>query len=390
MAQTSSAATVPYSTGHLPALDGLRAIAFLLVVVFHSVELWENVEFVGRFKYILLFGRALWFGVDLFFVLSGFLITRILLQARASPHYFKQFYLRRSFRIFPLYYLFLAALIVGLYLSTQDLNQIRRGDRLSYWFYLQNFWLARSGWDDYRAINHLWSLAVEEQFYLVRPAVVWFAGARRLKHILFAMILGAVLLRVAMLLHGSPAIAVYVSTLTRVDCLAAGALVALMAHEAAGRAWLGRNSRQLLGLGLLLLAALFIWRRGYRIGDPAVQVIGYSVNALLFAAVIAGVVYGRTSALATGVLANPAMRWIGTRSYAGYLFHWPVAMAVQRALAPLGTSAPQGVLLTLALTLIVTMLAAEASWRLFEGHWASLRNSLENRLGWHSRHAVGT
>ena len=121
-----------------------------------------------------------WIGVDLFFVLSGFLITGILYDAKGGPHYFRNFYMRRSLRIFPLYYAFLILIFAVMpLLRASGADHV--GKQVWMWTYLSNVLFARVGWEGMPAhTTHLWSLAIEEQFYLLWPLLVWLASRRRL------------------------------------------------------------------------------------------------------------------------------------------------------------------------------------------------------------------
>ena len=149
----------------------MRGIAILLVLVCHLTQ-YGGMRPDGPFldRVWRAWTMPLGFGVDLFFVLSGFLITGILLDTREGPDYFRNFYARRVLRIFPLYY---AALAVAFLL----IPSVRR-DALWYWTYLTNFRFAEVGWPKVPYLGHFWSLAVEEQFYLVWPALVFFLPRR--------------------------------------------------------------------------------------------------------------------------------------------------------------------------------------------------------------------
>src|SRR5260221_2298951 len=144
----------------LPTLDGLRAIAILLVVP-HNLNLIAT--FGGTQPVVAALHRG-WIGVQLFFVLSGFLITRILLDARDAPDYYRSFFVRRALRIFPLYYAVLLVLFVLLpVLGLVPLDSDPMGE-LSYWAYSSNWYGPfRHGPE---AVSHFWSLPTEEKFYL--------------------------------------------------------------------------------------------------------------------------------------------------------------------------------------------------------------------------------
>ena len=157
---------------HIPALDGLRAFAILLVIVRHA-SLEQGAASRG---FLGALGNAGWMGVDLFFVLSGFLITRILIQSKGSTYYFRNFYLRRSFRIFPLYYAVLVGLFVVAPIASHSpaVQELAR-HQIWYWTYTVNFLAANTNGEACGLHTvHFWSLSVEEQFYLIWPAVVFF------------------------------------------------------------------------------------------------------------------------------------------------------------------------------------------------------------------------
>ena len=199
------------------SLDGLRGVAILLVLLFHC------------FEYLYLTGMG-WMGVDLFFVLSGFLITRILLRTKSERGYFKNFYIKRTLRIFPLYYLFIiACLVLSLVFNLERLNPIRH-----YWgyfiTYLQNFlFCSLNGFIPRFAMSHLWSLAVEEHFYLVWPLVVYFLPNKKLLYICIFTILLSTLLGVAIFMYNHSLITVYTFTFTRIGTIVLGSMLAILA-----------------------------------------------------------------------------------------------------------------------------------------------------------------
>jgi len=180
-------------------LDGLRGVAILLVLFLHFIigqgvpapSVLVDWWFIGIV-------RAGWMGVDLFFVLSGFLITGILLDTKGSRHYFRQFYTRRVLRIFPLYYgslvLFLI-LLPTLFPDDQVLHDLH-ADAVWFWTYLYNVKVAAAGFTPSSALGHFWSLAVEEQFYLIWPIVVLCLGRRHLLGAFWAGVVGALLCRI--------------------------------------------------------------------------------------------------------------------------------------------------------------------------------------------------
>jgi peptidoglycan/LPS O-acetylase OafA/YrhL len=203
---------------YIPELDGLRAFAIAAVLLVHS-------NFHFGIPALDAMQKRGWIGVDLFFVISGYLITSILLRTRDSEHYFRNFYARRGLRIWPLYYLLLLYVFVltphlGAW-AHQDFDpQVNRWPY--YLFYVQNLIYSRLG---SFALVITWSLCVEEQFYMVWPLIVRLCNRRVLTGVAVAVLLMGTPFR--MYLHHIHAIKGFFFTLTRLDPIAVGALVAI-------------------------------------------------------------------------------------------------------------------------------------------------------------------
>src|SRR6266480_4013997 len=256
---TSSTPAPPVSLpARLPTLDGLRAIAILLVVP-HNLNLMVAAGGLAH-VFIAALYRG-WIGVQLFFVLSGFLITGILLDARDSPHYYRSFFVRRVLRIFPLYYATLIVLLVLLPAWGLLPASFKRDPmvELSLWAYFSNWYGAIHQGPD--AVSHFWSLAVEEQFYLLWPFVIHRRSAEWVMRLCFAIALAALALRVAMLLTGTPG--VYTFLATRMDALALGASAAAAFRVPSAASWTLDHRRFLLGAGLFALFTGGLISRGY-------------------------------------------------------------------------------------------------------------------------------
>jgi peptidoglycan/LPS O-acetylase OafA/YrhL len=209
---------------HIPALDGLRGLAILLVILYHHTLMRQETLFDRVYVNLARLG---WSGVDLFFVLSGFLITGILYDSKGSPHYFRNFYVRRTLRIFPLYYavVFFSLIVLPRAWPAWGLTQLDRSameDRSQawYWLYLQNFLFARDENLGHPALAVSWSLAIEEQFYLVWPVVVSLLSRRHLIWTCGALILTALSLRIWMVSAGVHPTTIYVLPFNRMDALA--------------------------------------------------------------------------------------------------------------------------------------------------------------------------
>lgn len=201
------------SAQHIPSLDGLRGIA-VLWVVFHHAAVGAGTGWVERSAQSLF--DVGWVGVDLFFALSGFLITRILLQTREDPDYFRRFYWRRTKRIFPLYF----AVIGLVFACSPGWWVVRFGS------YFANIVSGKWYVGEF-SLGHFWSLCVEEHFYLVWPAVVWFVPVRRLPYVISGTVGFSVVLRASMIDLGWHYDEVLKFTPCRLDGLVLGARLAL-------------------------------------------------------------------------------------------------------------------------------------------------------------------
>jgi peptidoglycan/LPS O-acetylase OafA/YrhL len=202
-------------------LDGLRALAILLVVAWHYLGIGDGSGSIPQ--RIFMVGRS---GVDLFFVLSGYLITGILLANAGSSNYFSTFYARRSFRILPIYAVTLVIYLIGRHLGGSA--PVLFAGPLPWWSYaigLQNFWMAIEQSYGASWLAGTWSLAIEEQFYLIFPLVVYFAPSRALPRLLIALLVLCPVGR--MIVYGlGDRLGYYVLMPLRADILAIGALIA--------------------------------------------------------------------------------------------------------------------------------------------------------------------
>lgn len=302
-----------------PALDGLRGLAIIAVLLHNTTGIEVDTTLAEKLWTFVV--DAGWVGVQLFFVLSGFLITGILLRSRDKPHALRTFYARRALRIFPLYYLFLIGrfLMIPLFLP---LAAVPFGEQLPFWLYLSN-WGDLLSRHPVAPMGHFWSLAVEEQFYLVWPALAMTVHLRRFAWICGGIAIVALGSRIAM--HGAdvPGRWMYESTVTRADALALGALVAIARHGERGRELLRRSRTPVMGFACLGLAGVMAYAHGLNRFEWLVQTLGYSLLAIVFAWLVA------ESATTTPLgwrrwLAHPLLRLIGKYSYAMYIVHVPV------------------------------------------------------------------
>lgn len=285
-------------TKRILSLDGLRAFAILMVLVSHFWMYSISHNGLNR-----LFQSG-WMGVDLFFVLSGYLITSILLKTRQSPTYFRTFYLRRTLRIFPPYYLLLVVVFVMLPL-VHPLSERLKENGWMFWLYIGNFLFAAHGWQAFRAINLTWSLAIEEQFYVLWPALIRLVN-RRFGTICIAICVILPVLRFAMWEAHVGWMWLHVMMPLRADSFAWGALVALYPRRFA---W---ASALIIPIGILTAA------REYYQPDELVGTIGYSMNAACAAGLIS---WALRDGHFARVLSWRPLRYIGEVSYGIYLYH---------------------------------------------------------------------
>jgi peptidoglycan/LPS O-acetylase OafA/YrhL len=355
-----------------PVLDGIRGVAILLVVFHHVVIFSGMTRDATVDRVVRMFGNASWLGVDLFFVLSGFLITGILYDTRESPSYFRSFYGRRVLRIFPLYYGFLALTLVAgpLWLSAETAAQLTDSQGW-YWTYLSNVQVALYGWQQPLHIGHFWSLAVEEQFYLIWPFVVAALDRSRLMRVAGSCFVIALALRASAPFDLSP-LGAYVLMPTRMDSLAAGALLALAVRGPLGIRALGAVPVRLLAFGTAACAVVFLWRRGFNELDPVINSAGFSLFAATFACLVAAALVADERALLRRVLCRPTLLWLGQYSYGLYVFHQPIIMIVRESgwqadmLPRVWGSQLPGLAAFAAVVVALSIACALASWHIWE------------------------
>ena len=311
---------------YIPELDGIRALAIISVV-------WHNVtagHYIGGvvLKIINMFANSGWVGVQLFFVLSGFLITGILLDEERSPKQLQYFYMRRFLRILPLYYsvLCLAFIILPLLHVAPAWLEGDRRQQFWYWTFLINWSAPFLG--DGPAFGHFWSLAVEEQFYLLWPLCVIMLRRRDLMWVCLFLIVGALFVRGALVHHDLQFAlgAAYKFTAARWDALAVGALLALLVREQVWYRFVVSISPVIFWGGVLYIVVFMAVDRNLGPVGPGLAVLNQTVTALLFGVLIFYAVQvgvGR-AARWRHFLTFASLRSVGKYSYAIYVFHLPM------------------------------------------------------------------
>ncbi len=353
----------------IPGLDGIRGIAFLLVLGVHT-------------DYSL-FG---WVGVQLFFVLSGFLITDILLRMKQTlpvRAYFIKFYGRRFLRIFPLYYFYIVLMVIVA--SILLAYNYRPGymqlflDQVKYAvFYVYNFFNASAGWEESKLIGHFWSLSVEEQFYIFWPLVILLTPEKHLKKVFFlAIVLGPVSRFVLAILFNRHAfdfllpdtlIGIYVLPISHLDAFGLGAYLTRykifrprlqLAVLTVLVPLIGFGSQYLITGSIGELSAL-----GYAfpLGNGLKHVWGYSLLNYYFAVLIYCVVNEK---LFLKVLEWPFLSYLGKISYGLYVYHYAISWFAGR-IRDFDLPESQAKPLLAIITFLATLIIASASYFFLE------------------------
>jgi peptidoglycan/LPS O-acetylase OafA/YrhL len=342
------------SAHKMPQLDALRALAAVSVMFAHFV--WYPPRWLAIVPW------AAW-GVQLFFVLSGFLITGILLDGRKQVEagvsrfwILRQFYIRRFLRIFPLYY---AVVLAGRIAQAPGFTE-GFGWNLAY---LTNFYIAsKARWIG--PASHLWTLSVEEQFYLIWPWIVLFLPKRRLLPTFVGIVIFAVVYRVVA--TGWFGWWLNLAPFASLDCFGMGALLAMaQRREQEGYPQLRRTVCAIgLWLGAPLLILAFVWHFPSRGAAHQVWNLMTFAMALLFTPLISRAAQGFTGVLGFVFTRRP-MLYIGRISYGIYIYHWPVmwvfGVKASKWMSGLPWFIPRS-----AVFLVVTVLMAAFSWHFFE------------------------
>jgi len=369
-----------YEPKHLPALDGVRGIAILLVILVHLSAILRD---MGIQRY-LGFG---WIGVDLFFVLSGFLITRILLDTRNDSRYYQRFYIRRGLRIWPLYYVYLVASILFVHLLGRVFAH-SHGDFGSagppsittplwmYLFFMQNlYWPSLFCSKDAMAVT--WSLCIEEHFYFAWPVCVRNSAVATLKYALAALLVLSPCMRILAIyvLRGNP-YSTWLQTIDRftplhLDAIATGCLLCLLWEKICSLTW---QFRLFAGAFLFGLAATIFCMMLEQ--NKIVYSFCFSALAIMFFGLVGMSLNGWLRPLFT----HPFLRYIGKISYGLYLIHPYVFLFLQshRFQAKLGLSrhVQAGEWIAAILAVSISLLIASISWKFYESRMLALKPKL--------------
>lgn len=320
---------------HVRSLDGLRAIAVTLVLFAHANQMFDRpMVFDGLSGFVARLLGAGWVGVDLFFVLSGFLITGSLLDAREKPHYFRNFYMKRVLRIMPVYYGYLILVLAVARLSPgfAGLRPATIPDTASLFTYLYNFRVAFTEEPVYYA-HHFWSLCVEEHFYLFWPVCVLLLSRRQLMWVCVLGIAFSFACRVAVVRIGDWLEVAYLVTPCRVDGLLAGAFAAVASRDGQMSAAVRRFAPWVAGACASAAFGIFAWQgHFFDFVDHSRAAGPEHDSAIVLTFGILALSLGFSSLLVVTVNSRDGSRWkrwmeserlgkVGLYSYGMYVLH---------------------------------------------------------------------
>lgn len=346
--------------GWIPQLDGLRGIAILLVILHHF---WPK---AGPLTKISSLAHVGWIGVDLFFVISGFLICGILLDTRDRDGYFRNFYARRALRIFPLYYLFLAAMAIAipaLQKSSEFFDQ--SGSVWWYVLYGGNIREAIVGHEPAYVLAPLWSLSIEEQFYILFPLLVRRLEIATLWKVLWGIVTAAPMFRiVTFLLEPQNERIQYLATFSRMDTIALGCLLATGLRLGRVNVSAGTSAR-MAAVGLSVTGVVF-FLGGLNRMELFCRLVGYSLTAFAFAAIVLWAVAARPMWLTCAPLMH-----LGKICYGVYLLQRPSQVVLGKLLGAGGYHL--GPTTRLFADAAFAIVVAIVSWHVFEKHCLKLK-----------------
>lgn len=377
----------PASGRYMPVLDGLRGVAILLVLFFHGIGVPLALSTTRLDQVMRTIASAGQTGVDLFFVLSGFLITGILLDTQGQPRWWVNFIIRRALRIFPLYFGALTILFVLLprlvdWSAIPDFATLQANQRW-YWTYTVNLLFAFThGLGTPLNTGHFWSLSVEEQFYLIWPLIVWICKPRGLLRVIALTVIGGFVLRFGLMLgdpiNGSDL--AHLLTPARLDGLMIGAALAVFARRPGALGRLNAAAPWVLGASVIIVSALTMLNLVLGNPDSIVAVMRLPVIALGYGALLVSALTGPPSSPLVRTLGSAGLRKWGQLSYGIYVVHWPLLGVIawktpfsQHGVAFLGGSRLPIVLLLAAVGISLSYVLAWLSYHFYEKRFLELK-----------------
>ena len=343
------------------ALDGLRGIAILLVVIHHGLpDITMSTRAAEWIKKLLHGG---WIGVDLFFVLSGYLITSILIREKqTSQQFFRNFYARRVLRIWPPYLLCIC-LILGWTWAVNP-NGLLFRQQLYLWFHAVNigmYIIPEAFQGNVLGVSHMWSLAVEEHFYLLWPVLVYRLSTARLLQVAYVLVCLALCLRLVGVSMGQPPF-YFVQTFCRLDALSCGGILAILRTQGVLHS-LNGAARVVAVISAAMGLIFLVVKKGFWAWDPIMFSFGLTVVYVFFAAMFIMVLNGAAAEL----LSNKMLRSFGKFSYGWYLLDGMLRPFIDASMAKigLGEAALSPELWSLTALMVRAMVPLALAWIMF-------------------------
>lgn len=347
----------PINPRYMPGLDGVRAVAVIAIIIYHLNPQWLSGGFLG---------------VDTFFVISGYLITSLLLTEYHNTGKIElmSFWLRRVKRLIPaVLFLVMGVIVLSLIFMPTEIQKVR-ADSIAAIFYVSNWWYIMQNVDYFeqfavQPLKHLWSLAIEEQFYLVFPIVLLslLSFIRRLKSIRIIFLILLVISMIAMMVLYVPnenVARVYFGTDTRIQTLLMGVLLALVWPPFQLKAKVKRQMRTMIDTaGVVGLAILFICFKFVSETNSILYYGGFFLISMVTLLVIASSVH--PSGYFAKFLGNKVFTFIGSRSYSLYLWHYPIIVLIHHQFVQ-GQIPP----LVYVVEILLMVLMAEFSYKFIE------------------------
>jgi peptidoglycan/LPS O-acetylase OafA/YrhL len=377
LAPVERASSAPFRIppGHIPALDGVRGVAAAIVFIYHYGGGARSSDFAFH-----IVGKTIhlgWVGVSLFFVLSGFLITGILLDSMHRPKWRATFYIRRALRIFPLYYFaLLGAILVALLLNTpwSSISPL-----WPLFFYLQDIPEMVHAWllSPLLVVGHFWSLAVEEQFYLVWPFLLLLASRRSVvRPLCVTVYLTSLLFRVCIFgLHLNTEWATYFILGRAGEMAAGGFLAASIRGSEEERNQIVHAAKPVLLASAIGVTAIVWFTKETAAQEPWLATLGIALFTLVFTGLIALCL---RPGVTQRIFQAPSLRWLGKISYGIYVYHLllaPLYAWLTRQIFP-GVTGRRYLLALAGVASVGTLLAASISFAAFESRFLRLKDSL--------------
>ncbi|MDP5142015.1 acyltransferase [Rheinheimera baltica] len=364
--------------GKIAEIEGLRGIAILLVTIHHfwpsSGDIYQTLSPIAHLG---------WIGVDLFFVISGFLIGGILIDTKNKEHYFRNFYVRRVLRIFPLYYAFVIGLFIIIPVAQSFIHNVsywdaefikESGNPLWYLFFLGNVRESITGVEPSYFLAPLWSISIEEQFYLLAPLLIHKLTIKQLKITLGLLICISPIFRFLMLdsFPDNERIQ-YLATISRFDNLSAGLVLAIIVRS---NYFINKQLVSYFLVTLTICLGVIFYAGGLDRYTFFCRVFGYSILALYFFTLVLWCIQNRDTT-ASFLLRSRFLTYLGGLCYGLYLLQRPSEILLLKSLSYIGWDLAQHPSLSLILKTVFAILVSQIVWSYFEKPINNLKNKFE-------------